>query len=165
MKLTTVAELAGEVQRLWDQGDILRSVVTGEALFPLRLRLKAPTALDVAERFDEVRIWSSQLRAARCYRVEMQSVRHRVQGTNSAPSQVWLDTLDDAVIVIDKVDEFARFGALLGATAQRREALLPWLARNPLRASALALANVWTHLLDVVDWLEAHPKQIGRAHV
>ena len=156
MKWTTVAELDAQVRRLWDQGDILRSVVTGEALFPLRLRLKVPTATDVAERFDEVRIWSSQLRAAKCYRVEMQSVRHRVQGNNAIPSQVWIDMLDDAVRVIDKADDLLRFGALVDATALRRETLIPWLADNPLRM--LALAKVWTRFLDVVDWLEAHPR-------
>ena len=154
MKLTTVAELDGQVWRLWDQGEILRSVVTGEALFPLRLRFKLPAASDVAERFDEVRIWSSQLRVAKYYRVEMQSVRHRVQGTNSLPSQVWLDTLDGAVAVVDKGDDFTRFGALVNTTARRRGTLLPWLARNPL--SVLLLADVWTRLLDIVDWLEAH---------
>ncbi len=156
MKLTTVAELDAQVQRLWDQGDILRSVVSGEALFPLRLRFKAPTAADVAERFADVRIWSSQLRAAKGYRVEMQSIRHRVQGSNSIPSQVWMDTLNDAVAVIEKDDELTRFGALVNATAERRGALTPWLARNPLRA--LTLANVWTRLLDIVDWLKAHPR-------
>ena len=155
MKLTTVAELAAQVQRLWDQGEILRSVATGEALFPLRFRLKAPTASDVAERFDEVRIWSAALRAAPGYRVEMQSVRHRVQGANSVPSQVWIDTLNDAVAVIDKADELTRFAVLMDTTSQRRAALVPWLARNPLQA--LALAPVWARLLDIVDWLEAHP--------
>lgn len=156
MTLTSVAELNAQVQRLWDQGDILRSVVTDEALFPLRLRLKVPTASDVAERFDEVRLWSAELRAAARYRVELQSVRHRVHGANSLPSQAWIDTLSDAVTVIDKGDDLTRFGVLVNATAQRRGALLPWLSRNPLRA--LALANAWTRLLDIVDWLQAHPK-------
>ncbi len=156
MKLTTVAELDAQVQRLWDQGDLLRSVVTTEALFPLRLRFKAPTASDLTERFDEVRIWSAQLRAAACYRVEMQNVRHRVQGTNSVPSQVWLDGINDAVTVINKGEDLMRFGAVVNATAARHEALIPWLAQSPLRA--LALANEWTRLLDIVDWLQVHPR-------
>lgn len=156
MTWTTVAELDAQLQRLWEQGKILRSVVTREALFPLRLRLKAADATDVAERFDAVRLWSAELRAAPHYRVEMQSVRHRVQGSNATPSQVWIDTLDDAVVVIDKADDVLRFTALIDATAQRREALLSWLADNPLRALALNL--VWTRLLDVVDWLAAHPR-------
>ena len=140
MNLTTVAELDAQVQRLWDQGDILRSVVSNEALFPLRLRVKLANATDVAERFEEVRVWITQLRAANCYRVEMQTIRHRVQGANSVPSQVWLDTVNDAVTVIDKADDVARFAALVSATAQRRKALMPWLAQSPLRA--LVLANV-----------------------
>ena len=156
MKLTTVAELDAQVQRLWDQGDILRCVVSHEVLFPLRLRLKLPTATEVAERFDEVRVWIAQLRASKWYRVEMQSNRHRVHGNNSVPSQVWLDTLNDAVAVIDKRDDLTRFRALVNATVQRREALMPWLAQSPLRA--LVVADVWTRLLDIVDWLEAHAR-------
>lgn len=156
MNLTTVAELDAQVQRLWNQGDILRAVVTNEALFPIRLRVKLASATDVAERFDQVRGWITQLRAAKRYRVEMQTVRHRVQGANLVPSQVWLDTVNDAVAVINKADDLARFEALVSATAQRRTALMPWLAQSPLRA--LVLANVWTRLLDVIDWLEAHPR-------
>jgi len=156
VNLTTVAELDAQVQRLWDQGDILRAVVTNEALFPLRLRVKLANATDVAERFDQVRVWITQLRAAKYYRVEMQTVRHRVQGANSVPSQVWLDTANDAVTVINKAEDLARFAALISATAQRRKALMPWLAQSPLRA--LVLANVWTRLLDVIDWLETHPR-------
>ena len=156
MNLTTVAELDAQVQRLWNQGDILRAVVTNEALFPIRLRVKLASATDVAERFDQVRGWITQLRAAKRYRVEMQTVRHRVQGANLVPSQVWLDTVNDAVAVINKADDLARFEALVSATAQRRTALMPWLAQSPLRA--LVLASVWTRLLDVIDWLEAHPR-------
>ena len=156
MNLTTVAELDAQVQRLWNQGDILRAVVTNEALFPIRLRVKLASATDVAERFDQVRGWITQLRAAKRYRVEMQTVRHRMQGANLVPSQVWLDTVNDAVAVINKADDLARFEALVSATAQRRTALMPWLAQSPLRA--LVLANVWTRLLDVIDWLEAHPR-------
>lgn len=156
MNLTTVAELDAQVQRLWNQGDILRAVVTNEALFPIRLHVKLASATDVAERFDQVRGWITQLRAAKRYRVEMQTVRHRVQGANLVPSQVWLDTVNDAVAVINKADDLARFEALVSATAQRRTALMPWLAQSPLRA--LVLANVWTRLLDVIDWLEAHPR-------
>ncbi len=44
---------------------------------------------------------------------------------------------------------------MLDAT-QRHPTLLPWLGRQPLRA--LALADVWPRLLDVVAWLQAHPR-------
>ena len=47
------------------------------------------------------------------------------------------------------------FRSLLDAT-QLQPALLPWLQRQPRRA--LALAEVWPQLLDVVAWLQAHPR-------
>jgi hypothetical protein len=48
------------------------------------------------------------------------------------------------------------FQVLLQATRARQPALLPWLQRQPLRA--LALAEAWPRLLEVVAWLQDHPR-------
>ena len=66
-----------------------------------------------------------------------------------------MDTLDDALRFIGKAREARVFRSLLDAT-QLQPALLPWLQRQPRRA--LALAEVWPQLLDVVAWLQAHPR-------
>jgi hypothetical protein len=61
---TRPAGLRAQVQKLWDRGDLLASVVSGEPLFPRRLTLKGPTSQEMAERFDEVRAWIAN--CARC---------------------------------------------------------------------------------------------------
>jgi hypothetical protein len=63
---------------------------------------------------------------------------------------------DDALALIGKRREAERFRSLLAQTRQRFPALLPWLARRPLRA--LELAEDWGRLLDIVTWLQAHPR-------
>ena len=86
----------------------------------------------------------------------MREVRHRVIGQNSLPGEAWVDTLDDALRLVGKARDARVYRALLAVTLQRQPALLPWLQRQPLRA--LALAEDWPQLLDVVAWLQAHPR-------
>jgi hypothetical protein len=62
MNWTSPADLRAQVQKLWERGDILASLVTGESLFPRRLPLKCPTSAEMSEHFDAVRAWISALR-------------------------------------------------------------------------------------------------------
>lgn len=153
---TTSAELRAQVMRRWDQGELLAEIVAPGDLFPLRLSLRGPTSSDLSERFDEVRAWAAGLQQSAGCRLVMREVRHRVIGQNSLPGEAWVDTLDDALRLVGKARDTRAYGALLAVTLQRQPALLPWLQRQPLRA--LALAEVWPQLLDVVVWLQAHPR-------
>ena len=153
---TTPADLRRQVRRLWDRGVILASLAKGETLFPRRLVLKRPGSTELRDRFDEVRTWVSALRSMSHVRVTMREVRHRVSGANSLPHEVWVDTLEDAAALVRKQPELAEFRRLVDRTRARRPALLAWVARRPLRA--FQLAGEWRLLLDVVDWLEDHPR-------
>lgn len=162
MSWTSAADLRAQVQKLWDKGDLLRPCVQGEAMLPRRLRLLGPSSTELTERFDEVRAWMTDLRQARPangaprYRIVLREFRHRVLGSNAVPDEVWLDTLDDALALIGKQKDAKRFVGLVQLTREQHPALLPWLEKRPL--NALALADVWPRLLEVVSWLYAHPR-------
>ncbi len=130
--------------------------MTGEAIFPIRLTLKRPNAAELRDRFDEARRWSASLRSMRHVRITIREFRHRVSGANALPQEAWIDTLEDAAALIGKRSEVATFRRLVETTRSRQPSLLPWIARRPLKA--LALADDWARLLDVVDWLQAHPR-------
>ena len=153
---TRPADLRSQVRRLWDRGRILSSLVTGEALFPLRLALKRPGAAELRDRFDEARSWSASLRAMPHVRIAMREIRHRVSGANALPHEAWVDSADDAVAMIGKRREAAVFGRVAHTTRARQPAVLPWIARRPLEA--LRFAHDWGRLLDVVGWLQDHPR-------
>ena len=153
---TTPADLRRQVQRLWDRGVILAGLVTGEALFPRRLVLRRPGSTELRDRFDEARAWIAALRSMPHVRLTMREVRHRVSGTNSLPHEAWVDTVEDAAALIRKQPELGEFRRLVDRTRARRPALLAWVAKRPLRA--LRLAGDWPRLLDVVGWLEDHPR-------
>jgi hypothetical protein len=153
---TTAAELRAQLMRRWDKGELLAEIVAPGDLFPLRLSLRGPTSSELSERFDEVRNWAVELQQSAGGRLVMREVRHRVIGQNSLPGEAWVDTLDDALRLIGKTRDARTFQVLLAATRQRQPALLAWLVQQPLRA--LALAAIWRQLLDVVDWLQTHPR-------
>jgi hypothetical protein len=153
---TGPVELRTQLQRLWERGDLLAELLTDESSFPRRLSLKGPSSGEMSEQFDTVRKWIAGLRALSHYRIELREFRHRVLGINQVPAAVWVDSLDNALAILGKRAEASRFGDLVSQTRARRAVLLDWLAASPHKA--LALANVWGRLLDVVDWLEAHPR-------
>ncbi|UCU92068.1 Wadjet anti-phage system protein JetD domain-containing protein [Hydrogenophaga taeniospiralis] len=162
MTWTTPADLRAQVQKLWDKGDLLRLSMPGAVMTPLRLRLVGPSSTELVERFDAVRVWMRDLGChaaadrAPGYRIAMREVRHRVLGTNAVPDAIWLDTLDAALALICKKRDAQRFADLVNATLSKQPALLPWLHQRPLQA--VALAHEWPRLLDVVAWLQAHPR-------
>lgn len=153
---TTPDELRAQVGRLWERGRLLAERVVPSELFPLKLALKAPGSSDWSEHFDEVRAWARGLQQAEGYRVVLREVRHRVLGRNAVPAEVWVDTPDAALALIGKQRAAQRFDALVAQARHQQPALLPWLQAQPLRA--LDLAEDWPRLLDVVGWLQAHPR-------
>lgn len=156
LRWTTPDDLKAQVARYWDRGVLLRMQLTGEASFPLRLVLKGPASSDLTGHFEAVRAWIASLDGMRHIRIDRREVMHRVQGAQRIPQTVWVETLDDAVALIGKRGALSRFESVMMATKARCPALLPWLVRRPLQA--IALAEVWARLLDVVAWMVAHPR-------
>lgn len=156
MSWTQTEDLRAQVRRMWDRGTLLGSLVTSQSSFPLRLRLQGPAASEWADSFDEVRGWIASLQELKHIRLVWRDVRHRLLGNNALPCEAWIDTLEDALALISRQRDAMSFVQLLDATRQRRPELLAWLARHP--QTALALREQWSSLLDVVDWLGAHPR-------
>jgi hypothetical protein len=156
MNWTTPADLHAQVQKLWDKGLLPASLVDGDSLFPRRLQLKGPSSGELADRFEEVRNWISVLRQSMHYRVVMREIRHRILGANLVPDEIWIDSLDDALSLIGKQRDAKRFRALATLTRECQPALLPWLTQYPLKA--LSLSDDWARLLDIVAWMESHPR-------
>ena len=156
MSWTRPADLVAQVGKAWDNGALLASLAGGESPFPLRLRLRGPASADLVDRFDEVRVWVTELQALRHIRIEMRQFRHRVRGNTTLPDEAWVDTRDDAILLIDRKDEATAFEAQVQQTRDLQPSLLSWLHKWPLRA--LALGTDWPRLLDVVAWMQAHPR-------
>lgn len=162
MTWTTPADLRLQTQKLWDKGELLRPCVRDTDVSPRRLRLSGPNSVELAERFDDVRAWMTELGCTAPaygrprYRIVLREFRHRVLGVNAVPCEVWLDTLDDALALIGRQKDYKRFAGLVQCTREQQPMLLPWLEERPLKA--LDLVDAWQRLLAVIAWLQAHPR-------
>jgi hypothetical protein len=151
-----------QILRIWDKGNILSAKVTGEAIFPLQLRLRRPDGAAYGSRFDEVRRWIRVLEEgsrAKCgfgYDIGWSSVNHRQLGRNRIPSTIYVPTEGDALRLIARKKEALRFEEVLETTRLRFPVLLNWLSRKPLLA--LAHATEWSLILEVITWFQRHPK-------
>lgn len=156
MSWTTPLDLKSQLFRLWERGELPRLLVTGEAGFPLRLVLKGPSSSEVTDRFEAVRGWTAELATVPHIRIEWREVRHRVQGLQRLPEQIWIDRIDDALTLLGKRRDAEQLSRLVDVTRTTVPALLPWLAKRPLQA--IELAGEWLRLLAVVQWLVQHPR-------
>lgn len=156
MNWTTPLDLKSQLFRLWERGELPRLLVTGATGFPLRLVLKAPNSSEVSDQFEAVRGWTAELATAPHIRIEWREVRHRIQGVQRLPEQVWVDTMDDALTLLGKRRDAERLSQLAEATRAAMPALLPWLAKRPLQA--IDLTGEWSRLLAVAQWLVEHPR-------
>jgi len=154
---TTPADLRTHVQKLWDRGLLLSSLMGDDELFPRRLTLKGPDSRQLSESFSDVRDWIAQLSgSAKHYRIVWRTLNHRVLGVNEIPAEIWIDSIDDALAFIGKVRDAERFADLLSLTRETKPELIPWLRKRPLRT--LELAGSWPKLLQIVAWLQMHPR-------
>lgn len=156
MNWTTSGDLRRQADKLWERGELLAALAGAELGFPRRLVLKSPTAAEITARFEDVRAWAAGLRDVAHCRIETRTVAHRIFGSNSLPQEAWLDSLDDALALVGKQCDAARFARMLHTTHEQCPALRTFLTRKPLRA--LELADRWTALLAVVAWLKANPR-------
>ena len=156
MSWTTPADLRAQVQKWWDKGELLACAAGDGPPFPRRLVCKAPASGELVSRFDEVRQWSAALCGMAHVRIDLREFRHAVLGRNALPDEAWVDTLDDALALIGRKRETQRYLALLDTVRTRQPALQPWLRRRPM--DTLVLEAQWPLLLDVIGWLQAHPR-------
>ena len=156
MSWTTAGDLKAQLCRLWARGELARSLVSGEPVFPLRLAFKGPTSVELAERFSAVRAWIAELAALPRIRIEWREVNHRILGLQRVPASIWVDDLESAAGVIRKQGDVARFRDLLALTRSMQPTLVAWLGKRPLHA--IELGGDWAGLLAVVDWVARHPR-------
>jgi hypothetical protein len=162
MTWTTPADLAAQVQRHWDQGRILAAGLTGEALFPLALRLSQPSPRELGQQFESVRNWIRALEAGAkptrgCgYEIAWKDTNNRQLGRNRIPAGVTVPTRADALALIGKAEAAESFDTLVRATCDAIPELGGWLASKPL--TALEHAADWQRILDALTWFRANPR-------
>jgi hypothetical protein len=151
-----------ELSRKWDSGRILQCLVTEDELFSLRMPLKRPENADVNERFAEISRWINILRENSKkvigfgYELIEKEIHHRQSGRNHIPTHAIVPTVQDAVRLLKKEREAAKFTVLAEAVKAEWPILQEWIRRYPHKV--LAVGDDWGGVLAVLKWFSEHPR-------
>lgn len=155
-------DILDKLNKKWENGQILRSLLGEEALFPLQISLARPGSDEMGNRFGEVAKWIERLRAGSKealgygYELVEKEILHRQLGRNRIPSHALIATSRDALKLLKKQGQGERFLELAGEIAGQWPALNPWISRYPHKV--LDNAEDWPGILAVLDWFTRHPR-------
>ena len=149
---TTPAGLREQVLRLWETGRML----AGEIQYPLELRLRGPDTRALSDRFEEVRRWIGELEGQSGYEVQWTEINHRQLGRNRVPARIVIPGEQEALSLIGKTADAARFRLLAQRTLAAFPELAEWLTRKPHKL--LENAAEWDQVLAVLCWFRDHPR-------
>lgn len=161
MKWTTRSDIAAYLNKLWNNGRLLSSVVDGRPLFPLSLPARAPSAAELPSNLTLVREWIEDLEShaktkiGSGYTVEYKRVNNRVVGGNELPAAIVIETPDDALFLLGKRKDAARFADTAEKIAASLPPLLSLAAAKPLEI--LANAEEFDKYIKICLWLLEHP--------
>jgi hypothetical protein len=157
---TTAADIREQLVALWNRGRLLAAGMNGTPLFPYRLRFRKPSAKELGGRFEDVRLWikaleeGSNAKRGFGYEIAWQEGQHRQLGRNRVPSSVSVCSETDALRLIGKERDAAKFREIVAMTVGEFSQLEPWLARYPL--VALERREDWERILAVLRWFRDH---------
>lgn len=156
---TNVDDVIAVLRKRWASGRYLSDHAAGVAWEPISVPVKAPTASELLDRFDDVMAWADRFARDTVssggrrppFRIEYRVIQGRNVGTNSVPSRVWIDQFDDLTALLGTADQVRRLDQLIEVTRFAVPGIVPWVTARPL--DALAFASEWDHVLSTVDWI------------
>jgi hypothetical protein len=132
----------------------LRSVVTGEPFFPLRIRFGRPSSTDEWEKLQSEIMALAQ--ADLDYRIEWTETNTRRWGRQRLPDRVFFESEIEFLKLLRKQAELDRFRRNVLHTREACPELGEWLPRNALRI--IEFAEVWPDLIKVCRYFLGHPR-------
>ncbi|MCL4445477.1 MAG: DUF2220 family protein [Actinobacteria bacterium] len=149
------------VRKRWATGRYARDHASGVPWTPIELPVKAPTATELLERFDEVRRWAERFErdsktagGVERFTVIKRSVKGRNLGANSVPARVRIESFEQLCKLLKTTDDVVNLDAIINETRAALPDLVPWVASNPLKA--ISHLGLWNDLVETVAWIVAH---------
>ncbi len=159
---TNVDDLVATLQKRWRSGRYLSDHGKDLKWEPIELPIKAPSAKELLDRFDDVVKWVDRFQrechtagGRACFAVEYRTIKGRSLGSNSVPVRVRIERFDHLCTLLGTTDEVQTLDRILEQTTQAMPELTRWVLAHPLKA--IEHGEIWSELLAVVVWITATP--------
>lgn len=168
---TRVDQIVATLRKRWNRGRYLRDYASGIPWQPVTLPVKAPTATELLDDFDEAVRWSDRFRresrtasGRSRFTIETRTIQGKGLGVNEVPARVRLDSFEQLCTLLGTGDDVRTLDALIDQTRSEAPALRGWVTRNPL--VAIGHHEDWARVLATVNWIVDHdPSRLYLRHI
>ncbi len=158
---TTVDDLITTLRKRWATGRYAREYAGGLPWAPVELPVKAPSATELLDRFDEVVRWAERFQSdshtaggtAR-FSITYRTIKGRMLGANSVPARIRIESFEQLCALLGTTREVRTLDTALEQTRAAVPELVPWVVANPLHA--IEHRGIWGDLLRTVAWIAAN---------
>ena len=157
--IITPKALKQRALKIWQRGDIHRAWLQKNTCFPLEIPLKSISAKSLLSDYSELQdaIYTLRLDSQKnAYLIIDKAITHRQLGEQKIPAAISFRTEAIFLGYLAKTAEFLQFQALTEQSLQQDGLLFDWLVRHPFKV--MQYAEVWSQLLKVCAYFEAHPE-------
>jgi hypothetical protein len=158
---SNVDDLVAILRKRWTTGRYLREYAQGLPWTPVELPVKAPSAAELLDRFEEAVRWAEKFQRDSCtaggmprFTVMSRTVKGRNLGANSVPTRVRIESFEQLCAVLGTTRDVRTLDAILEQTGVAVPMLVPWVVAHPL--SAIEHQGIWGDLLATVAWIAAN---------
>jgi hypothetical protein len=155
---TRIDELVAMLRKRWNRGRYLRDYANGTTWQPVTLPVKAPTAAEILDDFDDAVRWADRFRrdsqtagGRPRFAIENRTIQGRGLGVNEVPARIRIETFDQLCALLGTSGDVCALDAIIDQTRGEVPALLEWVIRNPLLA--IGHNESWPRLLATVNWI------------
>ncbi len=163
---TKPSDIRLRLESKWKNGDILRNRLDDGGLFPFQIKLKGPTTAELSSKLGAIIKWIEALRAKEKkkneygYKLIEKEVNFRSIGRNTIPTHAVVEGMEDALRLINKLEEVERFRAVtaefLSIWADNVR-LRQWILRYPFKILN-SIGEDSAKFIAVIQWFENNPE-------
>ncbi len=150
------------LNKIWNKGDILRSTQECDNIFPLKIKLKTPTASEMCNQFVEIGKWIQSLKTqdkhvkGYGYILEEKTVNYRLVGKNTLPTHAVIPTILDAVKIISKKSDYDLYIENKNLILDNFPTLKEWVHKYPFKVIN-KIGEEPLSFIKVLKWFKSHP--------
>lgn len=155
---TNVSDLIATLRKRWSTGSYLSDYAARVPWTPIELPVKAPSAGELLNHFDDVVRWAEAFqrdshtgRGAERFTITYRTIKGKSLGANSVPARVRIESFEQLCTLIGTYRDVRSLDEILNQTSATIPLLVPWVVAHPLRA--VAHQNIWGDVLATVTWI------------
>jgi hypothetical protein len=162
---TNVNGLIATLRKRWATGRYLSNYAGNVPWTLVELPVKAPSASELLNQFDEAVRWAEEFQrhshtrggVAR-FAVTYRTVKGKNLGANSVPARVRIESFEQLCALIGTTRDVRSLDTILRQTETAMPTLVPWVVAHPL--SAIEHQSIWGDLLATVTWIITNSTEV-----